>query len=156
MQMTLHHHPSTSSTSFLPSAKFTPNPSTASVNSSRDGLAVTLGVVCTVFFLVISSIWWFLRRGQHERREDDDYDYPRTRNDDNFSPQMSDINAPHIIHLARLLPVVEMLDSVRCQQNKNPLARHHMIHLILRCERENKTLYYHPHLILLVTINLNT
>ena len=85
---------STSSTSSLPSSTSTPNQSTASENSSDRGLAITLGVVCTIFgLLVISGIWWFIRRGR--RRDDDDYDYPRAFNNDNHSPpQMSDANTP--------------------------------------------------------------
>ena len=87
---------STSSSSSLPSSTPSSDPSTASENSSHKGLAVTLGVVCTVFgLLVLSGIWWFIRRWK--RRGDDDdgfYDYPRTVNDNNHSPQMqmSDTN----------------------------------------------------------------
>jgi hypothetical protein len=80
---------STSSSSSLPSSTSAPNSSSASENSSNKGLAVTLGVVCSVFgLLVIGGIWWFIRRG---RRRGVDYD-PQIFNDNNHSPQMSDTN----------------------------------------------------------------
>ncbi|KAF8804293.1 hypothetical protein BYT27DRAFT_7039522, partial [Phlegmacium glaucopus] len=57
--------PSTSPISALPSSTSAPKTNTASSNSSRKGLPVALGVVCTIFGLfMIGGIWWFIRRWQ--------------------------------------------------------------------------------------------
>ncbi|KAF8165990.1 hypothetical protein B0H34DRAFT_794302 [Crassisporium funariophilum] len=88
--------PSSTNTSAPPTTSqptSTAAPVNASSDASKKGLATALGIVVTVFgLLVLGAVYWWWRRRQRRLEEEDDY-VPTTNENDEGSPEMGDNSA---------------------------------------------------------------